>query len=125
MLVARVKDQSGAATSPGDRAAATSKLKDPIGAVLVAHFHKHAPSDLASCWGFLKEFFLRCIMCPPFLNHSAISARSDVADKVMGRFHRAHANKPHIYVQLMAVDPAGQGKGLCSRLMRTINKAQP
>jgi hypothetical protein len=39
------------------------------------------------------------------------------------RYAKQHAGGAQGYIALNATDPQGQGKGLCSLLMRTINKA--
>jgi ribosomal protein S18 acetylase RimI-like enzyme len=40
---------------------------------------------------------------------------------VIEQVQRRHAPGPHVYVQVMAVHPDSQGKGLCGKLMRQVN----
>ena len=41
---------------------------------------------------------------------------NDLVDKI----HRVHANFPHLYLRLLAVDPKHQGKGYASKLLRPM-----
>ena len=50
------------------------------------------------------------------------SSKKDVAlQKVLANLHKAHASGPHIYVEVLAVDPDSQGKGVGGKLMRLVS----
>ena len=49
--------------------------------------------------------------------------RANIVGKVMHKMHKTHANGKHIYVNLMAVEPTEQEKGLCSQLMSAVSRA--
>eukprot|EP00931_Biecheleriopsis_adriatica_P077932 TRINITY_DN51401_c0_g1_i1.p1 TRINITY_DN51401_c0_g1~~TRINITY_DN51401_c0_g1_i1.p1 ORF type:complete len:286 (+),score=52.01 TRINITY_DN51401_c0_g1_i1:47-904(+) len=48
--------------------------------------------------------------------------RMQCLDKVMQKMHKAHASTPHIYVQVLAVDPEVQGQGVGGKLLRAVNQ---
>ena len=50
------------------------------------------------------------------------SSKKDAAlAKVLASLHKAHASGPHIYVEVLAVDPDAQGKGVGGKMMRAVN----
>merc|ERR1719453_884834 len=40
---------------------------------------------------------------------------------VIQEIQKKHVSGPHVYVNVMAVHPDAQGKGLCGKLMRQVN----
>ena len=47
--------------------------------------------------------------------------RDGALQKVLASLHGKHAAGPHIYVEILAVDPDAQGQGVGSKLMRTVS----
>ena len=46
----------------------------------------------------------------------------DHMGRAEGDFHRAHGRGPHYQIQIAAVDPAAQGQGHSSKLLRRVNE---
>merc|ERR1712070_482396 len=61
---------------------------------------------------------------PPFKKlgdaGKGVEARLNSLD-IIDKMHTKHMSGPHIYVNIMAVDPNCQGMGFCGRLMRFVN----
>ncbi|KAH8054559.1 transferase [Aureococcus anophagefferens] len=69
-----------------------------------------------------------CDRIPKLFTDDALQAQSIVverrADVAMGQLrtmHHDHADKPHWYVGILAVDPQHQGKGLGAKLCRAVS----
>ena len=69
-----------------------------------------------------------CDRIPKLFTDDALKAQSIVverrADVAMGQLrtmHHDHADKPHWYVGILAVDPQHQGKGLGAKLCRAVS----
>lgn len=48
--------------------------------------------------------------------------RTAALDAGCQKLHKAHGSTPHIFVQIVAVDPEEQGKGVGKKLMQAVNK---
>merc|ERR1719171_781000 len=42
-------------------------------------------------------------------------------DKVCQSLHKKHASQPHIFLQIVAVDPEVQGQGVAGKMMRAVS----
>lgn len=51
---------------------------------------------------------------------SAMNGRLDVLSRVQLERHERHLRCTHLHIGLIGVEPASQGKGLCSRLLRAL-----
>jgi len=67
---------------------------------------------------------LRTVGFPPVKQmgeaRKGIEARLKCLD-IVQEMHQKHCPGPHVYVNVMAVDPSAQGMGFCSKLMRAAN----
>mmetsp|Transcript_116928 Transcript_116928/g.206850 ORF Transcript_116928/g.206850 Transcript_116928/m.206850 type:complete len:264 (+) Transcript_116928:84-875(+) len=105
--------------------AVRTKDGEGFGAVIAFQYHLK---------GFKGESFMENMPAlmkmglPPYLKEPLKSNGGkgiDVRCSALGmveEIHKKYASKPHIYVNTVAVDPAQQGQGLCSPLMRLVSK---
>jgi len=101
-------------------------------AVLVSRRATKPPSDsedccthCAVCCGGSLFCELCCTFCCRCTGPSLapVGKRADDLEKTMQQMHADWAPGEHVYVAVMAVHPDFQGKGACSRLMRTVERA--
>jgi len=64
---------------------------------------------------------------PPFIKESrglppAFQKNLESIGKVEAEFHKKHGKGPHYHVQFAAVEPAAQGRGHSSKLLRRVNE---
>mmetsp|Transcript_104548 Transcript_104548/g.181588 ORF Transcript_104548/g.181588 Transcript_104548/m.181588 type:complete len:264 (+) Transcript_104548:93-884(+) len=109
----------------GTALAVRTKDGEGFGAVIAFQYHLK---------GFKGESFMENMPAlmkmglPPYLKEPLKSNGGkgiDVRCSALGmveEIHKKYASKPHIYVNTVAVDPAQQGQGLCSPLMRLVSK---
>lgn len=97
------------------------KENGDLGAVIFAIPEMHGHIKESTLQVFARVPFT--IGMPPFgkMNDArpGIEKRIDALE-VLQDLH-VKFNKPHVYVQVMAVDPDGQGQGFCGKLMRKVN----
>ena len=63
-----------------------------------------------------------CGRLPPGWNDMALFKRGDAVTEIMGALHAKHANRPHLYLAIMATDPMLQGQGHGGRLIRAVSR---
>lgn len=94
-----------------------------LGAVCVVAPNLHGnPSKVASGCLLLRGLCKNGL--PPFKEMG--DARKGILKRFEGlvgieEMHGKHASGSHVYVNVMAVHPDAQGKGLCGKLMRQVN----
>ena len=59
---------------------------------------------------------------PRVASTPGMARRGDLCTATFAHMHKAHADCPHIYLDLLATDPSQQGKGHGGVLLRAINR---
>mmetsp|Transcript_103985 Transcript_103985/g.299420 ORF Transcript_103985/g.299420 Transcript_103985/m.299420 type:complete len:280 (+) Transcript_103985:149-988(+) len=93
-------------------------------AVLISRRLNGPPSDTCltcylCCTGSLVCEMMCCSCCAPDADN--MSKRSEAVEKTFKKLHGTHGKGDHIYVNVVAVSPEHQGKGSCSRLVKTVS----
>ena len=70
----------------------------------------------------MRSFAARALCCrlPPGWNDKALFKRGDAVTAIMEALHAKHANRPHLYLSIIAADPSLQGQGHGGRLIRAV-----
>ena len=90
---------------------------------LVQRFQR-APADMPALeiLRMARSFAARALCCrlPRGWMDKAVFHRGDAVTEIMGSLHRKHADRPHLYLAVLATDPALQGQGHGARLIRAV-----
>jgi GNAT superfamily N-acetyltransferase len=97
---------------------------DKLAAFALVQELKRAPAATPAMEALriMRSFAARALCCrlPPGWKDKALFKRGDAVTAIMGALHAKHANRPHLYLSMIAADPMRQGQGHGGRLIRAV-----